>query len=91
MAEVKKQLNRHLILKAAAWILGVISLLAALNAIVSKVSVRHQCRKSCWINELLYALFDEEGGRLALACIWLCAGLIFFLLGSRGARPSNRR
>jgi hypothetical protein len=66
-----------LIFKIGAWVLAAFSIIAGLAVLASDVPLLQQdCRRMCPINALLFVLFGERGGRVALAAIWFAAAVL---------------
>jgi hypothetical protein len=74
------------ILIAGAVILAVFAALAGVSSLASEVSALYQCRKSCWLNGVLFALFGEAGARYALAALWFVMAGLFAWLAYRSKR-----
>jgi hypothetical protein len=72
-------------------VLAAIGFMVGTGVLVTDEPLRSLCQRECWLNDLLYALLGEQGGKTALAVIWyLAAGLILALaIRLRAKRKRN--
>jgi hypothetical protein len=77
-------MNRILLI--GAWVFPVLAVLAAINTLVTDRSARFLCRRSCWINELLYGLFGDDGAKIGLAIMYFTISVFGFFLAYRMQR-----
>lgn len=57
-------------------VFSAIGFIVGSGILVTDEPLRSLCQKGCWLNYFLYALFDEQGGKVALAALWyLASGL----------------
>ena len=64
-------------LRVMGFIFGLICLVIGGGTMVTSGSVRLMCRTNCWINDLLFVAFGDQGGKLVLGALWICGALWF--------------
>jgi hypothetical protein len=58
-------------------IFGLICVGVGLGFFVSTEPLMKMCRTSCWLNGLAYAMFGDQGGKIAMGSIWAVSGFWF--------------
>jgi len=71
------------VLRWGLWLVSFVAFLGAGAIFTSSQSVQSLCRTSCWLNDLLFVLFGEAGGKIGLSIGWLMAAVILAILAYR--------
>jgi hypothetical protein len=77
--------------KFFGWGMGIVGIVVGFGIVATGDPLMHLCRKGCWLNGLLLAVFGEEGGRIALGYLWAILGglIIARTITSRNRLPQD--
>jgi hypothetical protein len=76
-------------MKFFAFAFGSICLMVGIGFMVATTPLTSMCRTSCWLNEFLFALVGDKGGKIALGLIWVAGGVWFLWQGIRIKRKKK--
>lgn len=68
-------------------ICGVFAFVAGAGIWVTDIPLQNLCRRSCWINDLLFVFFGEEVGKVIYGSFGFIAGAALLLIPRALYRP----